>query len=241
MGRLGKVLGVLLGGAVGISAVAQNRPAMPATPAPGPVAAPAMPARANLLDVVRPEFRDAVAKCVRQPTLATKVAGDDVVCTVAVYEWLLDHPDRVALAWQRLKVPIVTITDRGNGTFAWTDENGSEVMWQTVGTFADGRVWYGSGKVKAAAAVPTVPVQGVVILSHPKKAEKDGVAVFAPAVQCYMHSDSRAAALALRVLGPQGPKIAEDAAGQLLDFFGQVAGYVQNNPTKADALLAPKK
>lgn len=241
MGRTGKALGVLLGGAVGVAAAAQTRPPGQAMPTPVAAAMPAVPARASLLDVVRPEFRDAVARCVRNPTVSTTAAGEEVVCTVAVYEWLFDHPDRVALAWQRLKVPSVVITDLGGGRFGWTDENGSEVTWQTVGTFQDGRVWYATGKVKAAAAIPAVPVQGVLIVSHPRKAEKDGVAVFAPTVQAYMHSDSKAAALALRVLGPQVPMVAEDAAGQLLDFFAGVANYVQKHPTKADALLAPKK
>jgi hypothetical protein len=195
----------------------------------------------NLLDVVRPEFREAVAKCVAKPTISTRAVGEEVICTVAVYEWLYDHPDRVALAWQRLKVPAVTITDRGVGKFAWTDENGSEVVWQTVGTFPDGRVWYATGKVKAATAAPAISVQGVVVVTHTRKAEKDGVALFAPTVQAYMHSDSKAANLVLRVLGPSVPNVAEQAAGELLDFFGGIATYVQKNPGKADALLAPPK
>jgi len=195
-----------------------------------------------LEDVVRPEFRDAVLKVVRQPTIATKAVGDEVVCTVEVYEWLFDHPDRVALAWQRLKVPSITINDLGGGKFAWVDEHGSEIVWQTVGTFPDGRVWYATGKVKAGRASPSIPVQGVIVVSHPRKVEKDGVALFVPTAQAYMHSDSRAANLALRAIGPAAPKIAEDAAGQLLDFFGVIANYVQKNPKQADMLLAaPKK
>jgi hypothetical protein len=241
--RVGRALGVFLGGAIGVSAAAgPPGPAMPAPVPAAPAPAPAAPApRANLLDVVRPEFRDAVAKCVAKPTIATRATGEEVVCTVAVYEWLYDHPDRVALAWQRLKVPAVTIADRGGGKFAWTDENGSEVVWQTVGTFPDGRVWYATGKVKAAPATPAISVQGVVVVTHTRKAEKDGVALFAPTVQAYMHSDSKAANLVLRVLGPSVPNVAEQAAGELLDFFGGIATYVQKNPTKADALLAPPK
>src|SRR5215831_21097223 len=141
--RASRALGALLGGAIGAAAGAAP-PGVPpyAMPAPQSMAAPAPAPRMNLLDVVRPEFRDAVAKCVSKPTIATRAVGEEVVCTVAVYEWLYDHPDRVALAWMRLQIPAVTITDLGGGKFAWSDENGSEVVWQTVGTFADGRVWY---------------------------------------------------------------------------------------------------
>lgn len=240
-----RALGVLLSGAIGAT-VGAAPPAGQSTSmaAPSHTAAPTAPApasRMNVLDAVKPEFRDAVAKCMAKPTVTTRANGDEVVCTVAVYEWLYDHPDRVALAWQRLKVPSIPITDIGNGKFGWTDENGSEVVWQTVGTFQDGRIWYAHGKVKAGVATPAIPVQGVVILKHPKLVEKDGVALFAPNVQCYMHSDSKAANLVLRVLGPTVPNVAEQAAGQLLEFFGGIAAYVQKHPTKADELLGPKK
>jgi hypothetical protein len=192
-------------------------------------------------EVVRPEFKSAVTKVVRQPTIATKAKGEEVVCTVAVYEWLFDHPDRVALAWQRLKVPSITINDLGGGKFAWVDENGSEIVWQTVGTFPDGRVWYANGKVKPGKAGPSIPVQGVIVVCHPKKLEKDGVALFAPTAHAFLHSDSRTANLALRAIGPAAPKIAEDAAEQLLEFFGGIANYVQKNPKKAEMLLGPAK
>lgn len=240
MMRASRALGVLLGGVVGATAAGAAPPGSPAPAMSAPMA-PAPTPRVALGDVIQPEFRDAVMKVVRDPTIATRAAGEEVVCTVAVYEWLYEHPDRVALAWQRLKIPAITITDLGAGKFAWTDENGSEVVWQTVGTFPDGRVWYATGKVKAAKVGPSIPVQGVIVVSHPKKVEKDGVALFAPTAQAYMHSDSRAANLALKALGPAAPKLAEDAAGQLLDFFGGIANYVQNNPKQADALLAPAK
>ena len=129
----------------------------------------------------------------------------------------------------------------GNGKFGWTDENGSEIVWQTVGTFSDGRVWYATGKVKAGPAAPAIPVQSVVIVTHKRRIEKDGVALFAPIVEAYMHSDSKAANLVLRILGPTVPNVAEQAAGQLLDFFSGIAMYVQKNPGKADELLGPTK
>ena len=240
MGRAGKALGILLGGALGAVTASAGPPVAPAPAMPAPMTMPAAP-RVNLADVVDPDFRDAVLKVVRNPTISTRATGEEVVCTVAVYEWLYEHPDRVALAWRRLKVPAITITDLGGGKFAWSDENGSEVVWQTVGTFADGRVWYATGKVKGAKLAPAIPIQGVIVVSHPRKAEKDGVALFTPTAQAFMHSDSRAANIALKALGPAAPRLAEDAAGQLLDFFGGIANYVQQRPKEADGLLGPEK
>jgi hypothetical protein len=248
MGRSGQALKVLIGGAVAVPLALSSAPAadppraMPAMPA----AAPMLPntagaVRINLSEVVHPDYRDAVTIVVRQPTVSTRATAPTTVCTVSMYEWLFDHPDRVSLAWQRLKVPAVPITDMGNGQFVWTDENGSEIVWRTVGTFQDGLVWYATGKVKPAPATPSVPVKAVAVLTRPQKAAKDGVAAFTTSVQVYIHSDSKAAALAMRVLGPTAPKLAEQGAEQFLEFFNGIAEYVQKNPTKADALLAPRK
>lgn len=231
----------IVGFAVSVVMGATVAGAMP-PPVRSPASAPGVvPAGAVIpTETIRPEFRDAVRKVMRDPTIATKASGENVICTIAVYEWLYDHPDRVALAWQRLQVPSITITDMGGGKFSWVDENGSEVIWQTVGQVPDGRVWYATGRVKAAKVAPSIPVQAVVVVAHPKKVEKDGVALFTPTAHAYMHCDSRAANLALRALGPTAPKLAEEAAGQLLDFFGGIANYVQKNPKQAEELLGSK-
>lgn len=245
MTRPGQVFKLLCGGALALPlALSPTRAAEPRPPAAMP--APELPntagaVRVNLGEVVQPAYRDAVSKVVKQPTVSTRAAAPDVVCTAAMYEWLFDHPDRVSLAWQRLKVAAVPIADAGNGQFSWTDENGSEVVWRVVGTFKDGLVWYATGKVKAAAAAPAVPVKAVAVLSRPQKAAKDGVAVFSTSVQVYLQSDSKAATLALKVLGPTAPKLAEQGAEQFLEFFNGIADYVQKHPSKADALLAPAK
>src|SRR5262245_27245037 len=123
--RASGAMSVLLGGAIGVTAAAappgSSQPAMAAPPQMS-ATAPAPTPRINPFESVKPEFRDAVNKCVAKPTVTTRANGDEVVCTVAVYEWLYDHPDRVALAWQRLKVPSIPIVDMGNGKFGWTDE-----------------------------------------------------------------------------------------------------------------------
>jgi hypothetical protein len=240
------VKGLLVGLVTAVPLVA-GTPAHAAEPNPNPaMPAPMLPnsagaVRVNLSDAVAADYRDAVMKVVKNPTISTKATAPEVVCTVSMYEWLFNHPDRVALAWQRLKVPAVPITDAGNGQFTWTDENGSAVTWRVVGTFPDGLVWYATGKVKPAPVSPGVPVKAVAVLTRKQKAAKDGVAAFSTSVQVYIHSDSRAAALAVRMLGSTAPKVAEQGAEQFLEFFNGIADYVQKNPKKAEALLAPKK
>ena len=237
MPRIGQSLAALFVAAFAAGSALAQPAAMPAPIAP----MTAGPVRVTLADVVNADYRDAVLKVVNKPTLSTRSTSEEVVCTPAVYEWLLDHPDRVSLAWRRLKVPCVEIADLGNGKFSWADPDGSELVWHTVGRFADGLVWYATGKVKAGVASPSIPVRAVVIVSHPKKLDKDGIATFTPTVQAYLQTDSRTANLLLRLIGPTAPKLAEQGAEQLLLFFNEVGKYVQTHPDKAAELLAPAK
>ena len=126
----------------------------------------------------------------------------------------------------------------GNGKFGWTDEHGSEIVWQTVGTFAEGRVWYASGKVKAgiASAGDSRAERGG---REAQEADREGRRRALRADDRGLHAQRYAGPpiSILRVLGPTVPNVAEQAAGQLLDFFGGIAAYVQKHPTKADELL----
>lgn len=241
-----------IGVAVGILLVAAATAQVPPAPAPiggtgggsaglmpGPMAGTA-PGRIVLADVVDPAFKDAVLAVARKPTLSTRYAAEEVACPPDLYAWLLEHPDRVSLAWQRLKIPCVVITDAGNGKFAWTDD-GSEVVWQTVGRFPEGVVWYATGKVKPSPVTPTVPVKAVVVVTFVQKPAANGATTIVPAAQAFVVTDSKAANTVMRMLGPTGPKLAEQGAEQLLFFFSGIAKYLQAHPGKADELLAPAK
>ncbi len=254
MTRAGKAVGVVLGGMVGLAASAQTpvgptgyspvaSPPMTAMQMPGPMTQPmnAGPTRVVLADVVAADYREAVLSVVKKPTVSTRSASDSVVCDPKLYEWMLDHPDRVSLAWQRLKVPCVAISDQGNGRFGWTDEDGSAISWQPVGRFPDGVIWYATGKVKPGAVAPVVPVKAVIILTYPKRQLANGDTAISPVVQGYLQTDSRAASAVMRMLGPTTPKLAEQAAEQLLFFFAGIGRYAYTHPEKTQDLLAPAK
>ena len=219
--------------------------ALAAQAAAQPQVMPAMkaepPARIVLAEVVEARHRDAVLAVVKKPTMTTRGTSPEIVCSPAVYEWLLDHPDRVSLAWPRLKVPCVEIIDAGKGVFTWSDGEGSELAWQTVGRFPDGLVWYATGKVKCSPVTPTIPVKAVVVMHHPKKPAADGASTLSPVAHVYLQTDSKAANVVLRLLGPTAPKLAEQGAEQLLYFFTGIARYTQKHPEKADEILAPAK
>jgi hypothetical protein len=181
-------------------------------------------------------------KVVLNTTSETKATEESFTVTTAVYGWMLEHPDRVSLAWQRLEVPCVDITAVGKNQFVWTDENGSRLTWEPVATLENGIVWYATGTVKPAALLPMVPVKAVAVLRYPGTATKTpGLSMITPELQVWFQTDNKAANAILKMVGPAAPRMAEDGAGQLLYFFSGIGKYVQRNPDRAPILLAAKE
>ena len=212
---------------LGLSRAAAGEPAGPPNPA--------------FVDAIPAPYRGAVAAVMRAPTLSTKAVESPFPAHVNVYDWLVAHPDRTAVAWRRMQVPCVPINDLGQGRYSWTDPNGSELTWQAVAKFSDGVVWYATGKVKVGSALFTVPVKAVAVLRSPRKGldAKGRGALFEPAVQVYLQTDSRAASTVLRLAGPAAPRMAEQGAEQLLLFFSGPARHIWEEPGDLEAMLAP--
>jgi hypothetical protein len=212
------------------------------TSSPAEPTAPAPQVRGVWLPVpveaLHPGARDKVGRVLRQPTVLAASKGEEFASTPEFYQWLLDHPDRVSLGWRRLRVPCVEIVPLGDGRFRWQDANGSELTWQTVARTAAGRVWYAEGEVDVGLLLPKVPVRAVAVLRHAYGSEDPRRPTVRHSVEVYLQTDSRAAALAMKLLGPAAPRMAEQAAGQLLLFFSGIARKLEKQPEKASALLA---
>lgn len=196
---------------------------------------------AGVLELVAPQYQPAVAAVLKTPTITGRAAEAPFRAHPAVYDWLLDHPDRCSKAWRRMSVPCVEITQMSDGRFRYADGKGSEVVWRAVGKSADAVVWYASGQVNPGKALPTVPVKAVAVLRSPRTVTGGDAAVasFEPAVTAYVQTDSKAAAAVLRVIGPAAPRMADQAADQLLLFFSGPSRYILRHPDEADILLAP--
>ena len=122
MGWVGLVAGILSAGA----ALAQPPTAAPST------ALYFHPPRQVPLDELPPRWAKKPRRVVEQPTLTATGPVDEFAGRAAMYQWLLDHPDRASRSWHRLGTPCLEIVDRGNGRFGWTDNQGSDLFWQTV-------------------------------------------------------------------------------------------------------------
>src|SRR5262245_44562850 len=127
---------------------------------------PVRTANMSPVDVLPTAWRDQVIRVMQQPTLAATSPLDTFAINDELYRWLLDHPDRVALAWRRRGVPAVEITALGDGRFSWRDSQGSELVWQAVSRTGNGRIWYAEGKMKAGALLPMIPVRAVAVVRH---------------------------------------------------------------------------
>jgi hypothetical protein len=187
------------------------------------------------LDAVPPGWREKVSKVAQQPTLSAHGPAEEF--RASVYDWLLDHPDRVATAWRRVGVPCVQITDRGQGRFGYADGDGSDVTWLAVGRGADYRVWYAEGHARPGPLLPLIPVRAVAVLRYTQRRDEDGRLLISHEVDVYVQTDSRAAALVTRLIGPAGPRLAEQGAAQLLLFFSAMARHLELHPEQIPTLM----
>lgn len=194
------------------------------------------------LDSIAAPFQADVSAVVKKPTLSTTYTEPAFTANPKVYDWLLDHPDRAALGWERLGVSCLPIRERTNGTYGFQDDAGTDVSWQKVGTIADGgRVWLATGKVKPGPLMPTVPVKAVAVVKQTTKPAADGNITISPTVTLHFQTDSKAATAVMRMFGPAAPRMAEEGAEQLLFFFSGLAQYLHRNPDQTAALLSPPR
>jgi hypothetical protein len=190
------------------------------------------------LDQLPAQVREDVRLALEKPTLFTTGPGESFLCRPELYYWLLDHPDKAVSAWRRLGAVCLDITDRGGGRFGWADEQGNNLYWDTVYRSGSLRIWYAQGVVRPGPLLPLVPVRAVVILRHGKTREEAGAAVMYHQADIFVHTDSRTAALATRLMGPSAPRMAEQGVAQMQMFFSALAWYCQRYPERADSLLA---
>lgn len=232
----------LLTSAVAAGWLAPTTPAAEFRPFARKPATQPQPSAPTLLDVVEEKHREAVSQVLRAPTLSAKAREDAFLAHPTVYDWLVEHPDRTAIAWKRRNFPCVDITSLGNNRFAWSDEHGSTLTWEVVGKFQDGVVWFASGKIKAATLMPTIPVKAVAVLHAPRTATgKPGISTMQPSASVYILTDSRAANTILRMAGPAAPRAAEQGAEQFLMFFSGIARHIHEHPEELAKLLGEAK
>jgi len=203
---------------------------------------PSPPSRRLPLQALPQAVRDHVRQVVDAPTLSASGKPETFACRPSTYHWLLDHQDRAVGLWRHLGARCVDIADRGAGRFGWSDDQGSDVHWDTVYQDGQMRIWYADGKVRPAALLPLVPVQAVVVLHYSHEAghaspEERRVWMHHQA-ELYLRTDSRTAALATALLGASAQRLADQYAAQLEMFYSALAWYLDQHPEQVNDLMS---
>jgi hypothetical protein len=189
------------------------------------------------LDQVAPALRERVRQVLEQPTLYAQGPAEIFIGRSEMYEWLLDHPDRAARAWQRLGARCMDITDRGQDTYGWTDGQGSDLRWQVVQRTVRQRVWYAEGTLRPAPFLAAVPVHAVVVLRYGEAPDGGKYPLLRHQADIFFQTDSKTAALVARMLGPSAPRLAEQCLSQMQTFFAALAWYAEHYPERAERVL----
>jgi hypothetical protein len=210
--------------------------AVTATP-PEPTHQQQAAARVPFLEV--PEvLRARVRQVIERPTLFSHGPAEAFTGRPALYQWLLDHPDRAIIAWRRLGATCTEITDCGGGRFLWKDGQGSEVSWQTIHNSSSLRIWYAEGQMRPGLLLPAVPVKAVLLLRHGDRPDGPGRMLLFHQADVFLQTDSKTATLLAQMLGPSAASLAEQGLGQVEMFFSALVWYLGQHPDRAARLLA---
>ncbi len=194
--------------------------------------------RSNLnLESLPPEARERVRAVVEQPTVAAHGPLEIFTCKPEMYRFLMDHPDQTVKLWRRLGAKCIDIEDRGGGSFGWK-EGVSDVHWEVVRDAPHQRIWYAEGQYKPSLLIPAVTFKAVLVLDYVEGKDGSGRSAVRHQMQMILHTDSRAVALATKVLGASAPKMADQFMGQVQMFYAAMAWFLDQHPDRAEKMFA---
>ena len=176
-----------------------------------------------------------------KPAFIAKGPSETFFCKPQQYQYILDHPDRAVGAWRKLGAKCVTIAAKGEQLFAWSDDQGSEVTWETIHRGKELHIWFAEGKVRPGAVMPLVPLKALVVMRHKEQRNPDGATLVQHQADLYVQTDSKTAAMMTRLLGPASQRLAEQGMGQLQLFFSGLSWYLDRHPDQAEELLKVEK
>lgn len=191
------------------------------------------------LEEVPAPYRDRCRHLLEKPTYRHVGQGETFLARAASYVWLLDNPDKAVALWRQIGAQVAQVDRRGDHSFGWRDDNGSDLRWDTLVRTGTRRVWYAEGRVKPALLVPGATVRALIVLHHHLEPgqEADGRDRIRHQVEFVLQTDSALLALASRVMGATAPRLAEQFTSQVQMFFGGMAWYLDTDPDRAGGLL----
>jgi hypothetical protein len=199
--------------------------------------APSSPMPAIPLESLDPILREKVRAVLNKPTLTARGVPETFNTRPAFYRYLLDHPDHAVKLWRRIGARVSDIEDQGAGRYVWKDGQGSEVHWE-IGLRGNGlHLWYAEGKVKPGLLLPAQSFRAIALMQYSAGIDTKGLPAVRHQVHFVLRCDSRAIALATRLMGHSAPRLAEQYLGQLQTFYGGLSWYIFQSDARARELF----
>ena len=86
--------------------------------------------------------------------------------------------------------------------------------------------------------IPPVAFKAVLVLDYAEGKDGSGKSAVRHQMQLILHTDSRAVALATKMMGASAPKMADQFVGQLQMFYAAMAWFLDQHPDRADKMFA---
>jgi hypothetical protein len=100
------------------------------------------------------------------------------------------------------------------------------------------RVWLAEGVVKPGPLLPAVSLQAVAVIRCNPARDSSGRPIIHHQGEVYMHTDSKAVAVATELLGQSAQELAAQAVSQMELFFSAIIWYLDRHPERTELLLA---
>jgi hypothetical protein len=195
------------------------------------------PSRQLPLDSLSPQKRELARTIMDKAIFTAKGPSETFSGSLDLYLYFLSQPDKAVTAWRRLGAKCINIASRGQGQFGWTDDQGSDITWETILEGPGMRLLYAEGKVRPGALMPLVPVRGLIVMRHSVSKQADGSTAITHQAELFASTDSKTAAMVTRLLGPSCTKMGEQGLGQMQMFFSALIGYLDRHPAEVDKLV----
>jgi hypothetical protein len=86
--------------------------------------------------------------------------------------------------------------------------------------------------------LPMVSLKAVLVLDFAEGTDGNNQPAVRQQMHLFLHTDSRAVALATRIMGDSAPKMADQFLGQLQMFYAAMAWYLDQHPDKQEKMFA---
>jgi hypothetical protein len=164
-----------------------------------------------------------------QADVATQVDAEPFVTRLAVFEYLLDHPDFASHVTQALKIARYRISRTPEGLFlddGWGTTGHFWVVYTGPGT----RVMTARGVYKRGI-LPSIRGEAMTMIEYAPTPVDNGRSLMRTTVTGFLKLDNRVASTALRIAGGVAQRKADKEAQRLMRVFAKASRAIDENPT----------